>query len=96
MSLAVIHFPKLLNSLFIVFIFVISFAVFSAPVISGLLAPLGYPWPYLVFSLFSLSVGLPLMLCSLPSEKHIVRMGATGLSNYRSNKALPQRRLQKK
>ena len=70
--LAIINFPSHLNSIFIVFTFIVSFAIFVAPVGAAIVSPLGYHWPYFIFSLLFLIIGYPLFICGLPKDVHTV------------------------
>lgn len=73
--LAIINFPTLLNSIFIVFTFIVSFSIFIAPVLGSLVSPLGYHWPYIIFAILFIITGFPLFIFGLPRDTHSVEIG---------------------
>ena len=87
--LAVISFPALLNTIFVVFAFVVSASIFLSPVLGGLLAAHGVSWPFFALSAVQFFFVFPFFLKALPLDSHLVRLGATGLAGYRSDRRLP-------
>lgn len=70
-----INFPKVLNAIFILFVFIISLSILVAPMWGALFIEAGSEWPYFSLSLLIGLVGYPFFIFGLPKDTHVIRMG---------------------